>query len=211
MINKKYQTQSTNIQSYNYTDIAEGTGVVVFYAADLSGSTILTQNVLYSRLGHTHMTANDTATLNFDATFNTPKVIRGNLRVNLPVGVYVSAGSPTGALPLSGSVAIYHYDGTDETLLGSANEISTMAFAADDTSLYKIYAFGIDISQKEFKSGETLRVKSTFNSPLGTPTLACFMAHDPKNRLTLGSEYTTNPMAWETTQQTIHVPFVLDL
>src|SRR3990167_9378636 len=105
--------QSAAIASFNYTDIAEGTGVVLFYGAThkevSTTSYFLTTNTPYSNdvitSGAILQSANWTEVINknFDVRFNRPQNIKGYAYLSLSLGGYASAGAGSLQIKVSGA------------------------------------------------------------------------------------------------------------
>jgi len=199
MLTKKYLSQPAAIASYDYTDIAEGTGIVKFMGFKhwVSGSALyaLTTGIPYSNW-HPNLAAGlkgietKTAaittgdalrnTFDFDlSAFNAPKIIRGTAYLNIPfAGQSADADSSH-----SGYVKcfIQHWDGTTPTTIGSAVS-DVINFSG--TVLYDgVLCMPITITQKQFKKGEILRVKVElwgYTGGVNGGYLA--IAHDPAGR-----------------------------
>jgi len=79
-----YNSQPSEIASYNYTDIADGTGIRIFYFCKTSDSYVLVQNQPASTgivVGGNGVTVYDT---DFDLSpFNSPQMIRGTLMCSM--------------------------------------------------------------------------------------------------------------------------------
>lgn len=77
---KRYvSAPETAIASYNFTDIEEGTGVVVYYGMqNYNGDYVLMENAVKSNVVETTQTDAGTTTANFDTgTFNLPRIVKG--------------------------------------------------------------------------------------------------------------------------------------
>lgn len=92
------------IASYDWTDIAEGSGIVLYYAATtignngLSGSILTTSTDIQSNditlkksLGNT--TFRHIYDRNFDLTFLTPRIMKGTGFVNFTIGALANGGA----------------------------------------------------------------------------------------------------------------------
>ena len=95
------------VKSYDYIDVADGTGVVIFFGAstmaDTTESYFLTRNALYSHSVNvqaasgagTPPTFARNLDLDFDlTTFNLPRRIKGVCRGNITVGGRTTAPPP---------------------------------------------------------------------------------------------------------------------
>ena len=153
VVSTRYNSQSNNIISYNWADIASGTGYVTYYLSMVrsdSGagdafSFILTPN---QAPGYTSTTLGwtSTSTTNFDLTpFNRPAVVKG---IAYFAGQINDEGEPDGIITSS----LVHYDGTTETTIGTA--VATLGEEGDVN-----FNLAFDVSEKQFKKGEILRLK----------------------------------------------------
>ena len=188
---KKYQSQESAIATYNYEDIASGTGFVVYYGAktadDAGVDYILTNNQIYS---HGIDTAGATLDLDFDIVFNKPQRIRGNLFAN----INLSSG---GATNVTATVKVRKDDGAEYEIASKTSAGVALA-GNDDFTLAVIVPIN---SIQLFKKGETLRITITTTCSAGT----LFLSHDPANRTG------PNGITLDTSQLIFHVPFVVDV
>jgi hypothetical protein len=213
----------SSIASYDYTDIAEGTGVVVFQGVNTQDNAVqdysLITNTIYSTNKFTYGTSGPNAKaidIDFDVTFNNPKNIKGIARGQ----VSWLQGDETVANKSGDSYAIMKirkYSGTTETEIAS-NTKSKSLVAADTTVNGTTVMIEANISSVvHFKAGDILRVTieiwggSTVNGAVGTSLWLC---HDPADRaitqadLSQGAALTGNVT---TSQLKIQIPFRLDL
>ena len=203
-----------SIASYNYTDIADGTGIRSFYLSNtlLSGnvsSYILTQNTLYSHLPE--ISGNTASTglisdLDFDLTaFNFPQDIKGTAQVNIPHIFATGGGTGTGYL----QVFLRKWDGTTETEIVSATSVTLSNSSADR---YVSHNIPLPITTLvHFAEGDTLRL--TVQQWIATSTGNNRWAYgcDPIDRT--GNNYmkTVNLASADTLQSTVHIPFRIDI
>lgn len=205
------------IVSYDYTDISEGTGVVVFDGYHHKETTNdkygLTINPIFSN--NVWTSANAPADyakiidLDFDLPFNTPKRIRGKVKINCSVGIATASGDFSANFYVIGRIR--KWDGSTETeLFNAQSETKSVGYAT-----WKILCFEIDCSTiTNFKAGETLRATIEVwadNTSGGSSVI--YIAHDPKNRVDaytwiLGVAALQPPV---NSQLIFHIPFVLDL
>ena len=194
-LKKKYQTKESAIASYDYTDLAEGTGVVSFFGSDnrsISGPGrlySLSKGVLYSNDINTQE-ANTTATFvlllekDFDVVFNQPQNLKGIVKINITLGGRTVSTAPNtwecyAILKLKHvEDAIDIGEAQTETVTGGGGGINVHA----SKTLQAI----IDASSTaiHFKPGETLRmtVEIWGKRPSGGSSNVGF-GHDPKGRL----------------------------
>jgi len=158
---KPYQSQPTAVATYNYTDIAEGTGVIAFnaFSYSLSGSTLygLTSQTPYSSDIEKTITSITTAytkllDLDFDLTpFNLPKTIKGKAIVTIPFKLFNADADKdysafVKAIIKKGAVEI-------ASAFSSKVEISDQAI-----SKTKVFNLPITLDGTLFKKGEILRL-----------------------------------------------------
>lgn len=201
------------IASYNFKDIIEGTGTIVFFGFSSKEETTenfhLSSNAVYSDsivqvINNDQSTFTEYFDLDFDTSiFNLPKRIKGTARVILTTGHFRS----TGANQVYFIAKIRKWDGTDETEIASAQ--SGTYSVNSGTTNSKTMNIEIPISTvQHFKKGETLRVTIGLwaKSSNGTGTVG--FAHDPKNR----DDETGNNIIVDahTTVMEVHIPFEID-
>jgi len=213
----KYQTQPSAIASYDYTDVADGTGNSTFYlcyTADNSGDTlILTNEILYStEIDYTYQIDaadnTDAANLDFNLTaFNTPRTIQGNATVEIGMSLYQSTTADDRVWTYN-TINLYKVSGGVETLIGTAVS-ATEANPGSDTSTYYINTFSIPLTQTHFKIGDNLRANILVHVS-GAGTAGCgsvTIGHDPQNR-----DNTILPSSEDViTSSRVIVPFRIDL
>lgn len=174
--------------SYNYTDLADGTGVTVFYAAGTKNTTadyILTQSVAQTGLGSTEKQDTGTDYLDFDLTpFNLPRTAKGTALVNATISV-VDSGTGGGSV----SAELYHWDGASETSISTTTTSSVTTSTTTLTTLMEL-----DITQKTFKQGDILRLKIGIINSNGAD-INVTLQHDPEG---------ANPLI-------LYMPFRLDI
>lgn len=187
------------IASYDFFDIAEGTGVVQFLGARVAVDAttandvyILTTNSsLVSRSSgddqkeKTDIT-DDNFSLDFDVTFNLPKIIEGTAILVLPCEA---------SNDLNPTLTVYHYDGSTETEIVSAITMK----GCNGSPQYLDDVLKFTIPRTNFAVGETLRVNLTFEQS-GTTRIY----HSPT-----GSRSTNYPLSGGTLS--VFVPFVIDV
>ena len=216
MLNKKYQSAPSAIASYDYVDIAAGTGITNFYAGDtvdlklLSNQQFYSDNMFLSGSTGGEGSAVKVIDADFDVQINRPLTIGGKVVINVPLRVNPIEG---GASPSYAIIKLRKWDGAAETEIAS-NQSSTYSPAVGDTWSYKMLAVDLTIPDTIFKVGEYIRL--TVEGWGSSPATNCFIniAHDPMNRTTNGA---ISPAAndWDTTKSPstliFQVPQRLDL
>lgn len=226
-ISSLFQTQSNAIASYNYADIAEGTGYTIFYGLvtrNLAGATysLVTQtlrgsagNINYSvdtteesRIKQSGTSASyvKMGEIDFDlSAFNTPKTIKGTALIE-----YSAACIETDASRSKGYWVfkiIKDSDGT-ETVIGTANSEETDANGGGGVPPEKITGcIPITCTQTHFKRGDILRVtaEAWMYYIAGGENTYLHIPHSPQNNNTTNFTATTNPTYFK-----VHIPFRLE-
>lgn len=132
------------IVTYSYTDIAEGTGIHVFYMAIVKTSATTIYKLVGSTLEGTS-SFNDTTAggIDFDVSFNTPKTIKGT--------AYLTGKATISSGTHQVDATIIHYDGSTETVIGANTNSHTLANG-------DVFSIPFTIAETHFKSGDTLRL-----------------------------------------------------
>lgn len=151
----KFRKSSENvITSYDFVDIAEGTGVVAFYLAQQGTSSansyLLTTNQVYSSF--ISIVNPGATTYDFDLTsFNLPKTVKGT--AFLSMGIYmVASGGNT-----SVTVQIKKDSGGNVTDVSSA----ITGDYINGNGAHKMLLIPIPLTQTNFKRGDILRCSIT--------------------------------------------------
>lgn len=202
--------------TYDYFDIAEGTGIKKFYGFTTSGSTgtsyILSDQQLYSFDIATVTTGVEqtsfTKTIDYDfdlAAFNLPKTITGTAYVEQ--SIHLLAGALDQAWAYT-TYTLNKWDGATATQIGTGTT-GTMDVSATSGSNH--YVIPISCTKTSFKKGEQLRLSTeTYVKCTGTsPSFTVSVGHDPQNRddTELKPSEDTNII----TQLNCYVPFDLDI
>src|SRR3990167_8451889 len=96
MITKKYQSISPAIASYNFNDIADSTGMILFYGGEISDDSANTYSLSPSTFYSTNITKSTTSTVttdtiqfdvDYDVEVNLPRIINGKVLVNVTGGI----------------------------------------------------------------------------------------------------------------------------
>jgi predicted acyl esterase len=208
-LSKPYQHQPTAIASYNYTDLADQTGVVKFYGFTKHDGTTKTYglgiNPIYSNDIESTGLRDSIGDFDFDLTaFNNPNTIRGTAVINLCARGTGEAGTTTTTWV---HARIRKWDGTTETEIANGR---SEGFNATSTTTIKIVNFKVDIPKTQFKKGETLRITIELRFSNSSSDQGGSMAHDPMNRDgTTISPSTDDPTS--TTKLEVYIPFDIDL
>lgn len=189
MLNKKYQSASSVIATYDNYDFAEGTGIVNFrgFKYDVSGSTVygLSNQDNYSYGVETTETITETDTkeidIDFDLSeFESPKTIKGIAIVSVPMNLSQNVNEK---VTYGHIIArIRKWDGTTETEIASGSSNIENVFIGASVFSY-VKTLKIDVPITSFKVGETLRLTIegwAHSTAGGTGTIT--IGHDPQNR-----------------------------
>jgi len=195
----KFKTAPQAIASYDYIDIEEGTGIIIFDASasktNIETSYSLSKNAFFSspKLTSAGKAASGTYVkiidIDFDVFFNTGKTIGGNAMVSVPLQVYSS-------LPNNTTIYIVcklrKYDGSTETDLDSVRCASFQAGVASVTHRFR-ETMPLEINNTYFVAGDILRltieVWETSSPAGGTATIS--VLHDPENSSTVIDDIST--------------------
>lgn len=185
------QLPPSAIASYDYTDIAENTGIVKFYlySSETSAGTTyhLSTNDVYSDdINRQFATASDE---DFDLSqFSLPKTIKGTGIANIAYRIDGASGS---AYIIC---RVRKWDGSSETTLVSVQS-PTIAIGNQG-----VWNFPLVIPQTHFKKGDILRFTiEGYQNGAGVAEIGI----DPKNREVSGGQTIT--------QSSIYIPFRLDI
>ncbi len=207
-----YRKNPPYIVSYNFFDIAEGTGIITFYGANTVDNAVskyvLSTVPVYSNdkitVGAGGAAAEDAIRVDadFDVVFNKPQNIRGKLTAQISwiQGHTTSAGGAS-----TGYVIVKVKKGD---VVFAQNIKSDTHFVLSLEAEGKTVNIEIDIpTVQHFKAGETLRITvELWNST----TNLIALCHDPKDRIVTTAEYGSSiDIAPETTQLIVNVPFVI--
>jgi hypothetical protein len=201
------------VASYSWADIADGSGVVGFDGFVSVNSTTTAYHINSNPLNTgaraivTTNTSNTTA-YNFDALpFNTPRTIKGSASITFTHAVFGGA-SGAGKTNIV-TIGVYHYDGTTETLLGSA--VSPTVTSIENVLVVATRQLVISLTQKSFKIGETLRIKVTMDWAGGAGNYTHYFGTDPLNRNSETYQSLTTTAANNPSYFKINIPFRIDL
>jgi hypothetical protein len=178
-ISNLYQAQSNSIASYDYVDIAEGTGQIIFQGY----GNLETTNTTYGiRTNPTRANpANYSSPLGANtiyfylSLFNKPKTIKGTARIEGTMAMSSAQGAVSGTGYIT--FTFQHWDGTTATNMGAVTT-KTMSIGSDYLITEHI-SMEVSLTQTHFKRGDILRVATTF---VHTGSNTSFkLAFDPLN------------------------------
>lgn len=198
------------LANYNFTDIASGTGIVIYNGANAinsAGTTyFLTANIIEAGSVTAHSSGNQDN--DYDVTFNLPQRVKGDAIINITLGGNAVASTD---LIINLTATLKHYDGTTETTMGTAQTTTNIQPIQAAAKLSKRMCFKIPITtQVNFKKGETLRLTIATAKTQGAGQYG--YGHDPANRNddleTAANQIISDD---DNTNLEVHIPFQLDL
>lgn len=186
------------VASYNYFDIAEGVGYVVYYGSrGASGAFIISPQQLYSQEIASYLSAESVPTTytkkfdyDFDLVFNRPQNIKGDLLSTIPIGMSADVVGDRDFKYYARVIVNRVRDGV-ETEIGSGDSTETTVINISKTgtsSEYNSVTANIksNIANVEhFRKGDTLRltVEGWYKTTEVSATDAnLIIGHDPQNR-----------------------------
>lgn len=199
---KSFLRSSEGISAnYDFTDVADGTGVLVLYgvgATTSAGSSyLLTANRVWGLKTYDAQTAAGTYTYNFDLTgFNSPRTAKGVAYVN--VAFYMVSASDSVTI----KAQVKKYSNSTETNISS--EISSDTYGG--AGIYKQLILPIPLTQTNFKRGDQLRL--TIKMVKVNANGSAEIGFDPQNNA--GTLLDPNTMLL-TTSLIFYCPFRIDV
>jgi len=163
------------IASYDYTDIANGLGVINFKAFTTETSAgvayVLGTNNIYSAVIGNYSSSAGIRTLTFDSSpFNAPRTADGTAYLS-----YGVAGAATAQI--SGAAIIQKWNGTTATTMGGLVIGPTFTAAAGKLGEMQLLPF--NLTQTRIAKGEQLRLVFYMSSAGADDTE---LGHDPQGR-----------------------------
>lgn len=220
---RNFLTASPVTVSFDWTDIASGTGYTNFYAGNtvdtyrLSDEAFYSDRVMTGALRTTSLALTKEADVDFDVEFLTTRVIDGKTIINVPIGIVKDSDSETATAYVV--VRVYHVDaGASETQLATnqGTILTNPSGGGNNISTYFVSAIDVDIPRTTFKAGEILRltVELWVTIAIGGQAVTYFFGHDPMNRATTNAEQGDSAYFTFSTEPSIltfQVPFKLTL
>jgi hypothetical protein len=214
------------IASYNYTDVADGTGIRKFYAGrgmlsgatsqyflttdtDLNGFHALSPTGNYNVSGEffASQLATDSAAvadLDFDLEpFNMPVALKGKMSFSIPA--LLGQNSTTTSAYFK--VYLRKVSGGAESEIVSA----TTGTVSSNKPVYCQFSASMTVPYTHFKSGDTLRVTLEFHA-YGEVGISSGFAFEPSNSYGINVWNSTTASAGMRSGRTVlNIPFVIDL
>ena len=194
------------IVTYDYTDIATGTGIITYYAMGTETSAgedfALTTTKTYANPAGTKRTSAGTTTRVFDLTpFSIQRRVKGTAVFSANVGGYYE-----GAINATLTVQIKKYDGSTETDISSVITSQTMT-TVNAVPFNEFVTMKIPLTETVFHKGDLLRMEVKLITNGGTGDYGFTVGHDPMNQ-PFGH---IDPSTKGTTVMAINMPFKLDI
>lgn len=188
------------IASYDWIDIAEGTGIRIFYGiVSETGSGfdyhLIGNKDAYSVVTGTIRTTTGETTLDFDlGKFNLPQTVKGT--------AYFSCGM--GANAATVSVKVQGKKDSGGTVTNFTSEITSQTFAPGGSDSEMVF-LKLAVTETNFQVGDFIRL--TVKLVQAAPGTNVTVGHSPKNQ-----DYTNiTPGTKNSTIMAFHCPFRIDL
>lgn len=223
VLKRKYRNVAEQtITSYNYTDIASGTGFITYYLGDIDSDYVLSQNPFWS--DNVSISANSSQTTDvelfnrdYDIEFKKPQTIKGTGIFNATV--CMESHSTGGASDTHHSylkVYVRKWDGSTETeIVNDTSETFIKTASGDSEEMFKMVGIDLVIPETSFKVGESLRITVELHGWMqtgnGTGTARYAYGQDPKDRDTTEGDSFDFSNTGEPSIAQVQIPFKLNL
>lgn len=163
--------------SLSFSEFATNTGIVNLYPVAAKGGNFLSSVASSGHAGNEDSpitniatngnikTAGSDADVDFDTTFNSPLTLKGKALINFTAVMRrISGGSAS--IASTYTATLIHYDGSSETILGSASSFTITETLNNGESAFQEASLAITIPKTDFKIGDILRLslKATNNN-----------------------------------------------
>ena len=213
-----FTTASPAIASYDYFDIADGTGIQNFYAyqsitAAASVYGLTTDNTIYSGkiaekfIGGFAFTKR--SDLDYDVTLNLPKIVNGELVVSVSQGV--GGGAENRYLELR--ISVYKVSGGTPTQIGSTMTSAQTASTAGGVKSNTVNMATSSGGRVHFAAGDILRLNVQLWGLSTSASSEIGYGVDPQDRDdgTDAAGIDQVIANEDTTQLKLQVPFIIDI
>ena len=216
-INQTFPLPPSPVVTYSFTDIAEGTGVQIFYAFTSESSTgvdqhLTTQSDVYSAIVETRIVTGSVSVaekvidMDFDLSpFNLSQDIEGTgLILNT-----ISAGTSSGQTDTNFFIyKLRKWDGSTETEIAS---VQSPSVSTAGSVVNELVTIPFTIPRTHFSKGDVLRLTCEgWTASTSTDTTIIAFGHDPRNRDGTNISPSTDDPA-TITQLILHIPFRIDI
>lgn len=203
-INPTYPLPPAPIASFDFVDVAEGVGTVIYFGITSEDQSavdyhlIPNSNAYSATIVTTHTSGAGTTEVDFDTgTFNFPRTVKGTCYVSLGFG-----NLDTNTTRIDAQL-IHVTSGATETTLTS--KIQSQSFTSAGGAQAEMAFFELPITtEKRVKKGEHLRLTVGI---VASGTGTHYLGHDPKNR-------DNDPITaanGAATVLTVQIPFRIDI
>jgi hypothetical protein len=168
-IPNNFITQSPVVASYDYVDLASGTGIVEYNGVATRNNTTLTYKLMQNETETEIQYINGSSTTgttfpytSFDVDFdmpayNLPQTVKGTATFTMTASVWGSDTSNAAAGYIN--LIVYKYDGSTETQIGTARSITIGDNGMDNAiQIYRTISIPVALTETRFKKGEIFRV-----------------------------------------------------
>lgn len=163
-IPQTFTTSAPAIASYNYQDIADGTGIATFYGlvyreSTADGGAKVPYLSTSSEYGSEDFLSkeNDGITFNFDLTpFNTPRTAKGTATISF-------RGRQSAGSSVKFTARLIHVDGITAATTNISSTQTTINVVGDTS-----FVLPLELTTKHFKKGDILRLYMTQSNVSGT-------------------------------------------
>jgi hypothetical protein len=204
MLQEKFRKSGEFVPSYNYQDIAAGTGYSVFYAcrSDVDDEGMLISNSEVSGKGYTD---ND-ETVTFTTTeFLKPREIKGRVFITIPLGIYIPTGIGGTFTAAVTNVKLQHIDASNNvTDLSTAQSPSNLSNSDDGTTRNEGRIVVTASINQLVKKGEKLRLTLTTDVESRG-----YLFHNPSGQSV--NPTTNSAVSFSITKLMVAIPFDLNL
>jgi len=213
-----------SITSYDFNDLAAGTGIQLFYggihayrtvgnliisAAVLSDNTFYSDEIVRTKIIATSLSNELIQSLDLNLKFNTTRIVNGNILVNVPLGFIHPAGG--GNNFTFGTFSLNKVVGSTTTFIQSGMT-SLIGSTSTTTSAYvNNFCMSFTVSAMTFSKDDTLRltVDQYSQGGAGASGIVYGIGVDPMNR----NDTATNKPIPDTSDSSliVQVPFKLEV
>ena len=181
------------LANYDYNDIARGISNVVFYGGAynhgnnvsgmaLSNSTFWSDPIVL-KAGSGVIDREIVMSKDFDLSFGSPRVVKGTMVINVPMGVGQNAAAQGNKVVyVSGMLTVSKISNGATTQLGKeGTSVHTDTIADSDMTGY-MFCVMMDIPSTKFKKDDVLRLKVDLWGKTGDGDVVFGIGCDPQNR-----------------------------
>jgi len=179
------------IQSFSFTDLASGTGIVEYFGAKDEDTLLLTATPFFSNrvittVDHSSPGGVDNTTfdLDFDVKFNLPRTINGEVIVNVPFIIRNLFGT-TQNYEVYFKIYVRKWDGSTETeIANDTGEQLSISLTASPAEQAAKLTTSVTVSNALFGVNDSLRITVEGHFWNGGTTSRYSIGHSPNNQPT---------------------------